>query len=44
MKAPKARVGTATVLAQDTSPTAIAVDANSAYWGDEAGYIKSIPK
>jgi hypothetical protein len=44
MKAPKAGGGTATVLAQDTSPTAIAVDANSVYWSDEAGYIKSIPK
>ncbi len=44
MKAPKAGGGTATVLARDTSPTAIAVDAHSVYWGDEAGYIKSIPK
>jgi hypothetical protein len=44
MKAPKAGGGGATVLARDTSPTAIAVDANSAYWGDADGYIKSIPK
>jgi hypothetical protein len=44
MKAPKAGGGTATVLAQDTSPTAIAVDANSVYWGDQGGYIKSIAK
>jgi hypothetical protein len=43
MKAPKAG-GTATVVAWDTSPTAIAVDANSVYWGDGDGYIKSTPK
>jgi hypothetical protein len=40
MKAPKAGGGTATVLARDTNPTAIAVDANSVYWGDQGGYIK----
>ncbi len=44
MKAPKAGGGTATVLAHDTSPTAIAVDAHSIYWADVGGYIKSIPK
>jgi hypothetical protein len=44
MKAPKAGGGTATVLAYDTSPTAIAVDANSIYWSDQGGYIKSVPK
>lgn len=43
MKAPKAG-GTATVLAWDTTPTAIAVDASSVYWGDAEGYIKSTPK
>jgi hypothetical protein len=43
MKAPKAG-GTATVVAWDASPTAIAVDANSVYWSDAAGYIKSIAK
>jgi hypothetical protein len=44
MKAPKAGGGTALVLARDANPTAIAVDANSVYWGDQGGYIKSIPK
>ncbi len=44
MKAPKAGGGTATVIAHDTSPTAIAVDASSVYWADENGYIKSVPK
>jgi hypothetical protein len=43
MKSPKAG-GTATILARDTSPTAIAVDATSVYWADIGGYIKSIPK
>ena len=43
MKAPKSG-GSSTVLARDTSPTAIAVDANSVYWSDAEGYIKSIPK
>jgi hypothetical protein len=42
MKAPKAGGGTATVLVHDTSPTAIAVDANSIYWSDQDGYIKSM--
>jgi hypothetical protein len=44
MKAPKAGGGTATVLARDTSPTTIAVDANAVDWSDSGGYIKSIPK
>lgn len=44
MKAPKAGGGTATVIARDISPTAIAVDATSVYWGDENGYIKSVAK
>jgi hypothetical protein len=44
MKAPKAGGGIATVLSRDTSPTAIAVDANSVYWGDQGGFIKSVPK
>jgi hypothetical protein len=44
VKAPKAGGGSTTVLASDTSPTAIAVDANSVYWADQGGYIKSIPK
>jgi hypothetical protein len=44
MKTPKAGGGPATVIAHDTSPTAIAVDAHSVYWADQGGYIKSIPK
>jgi hypothetical protein len=44
MKAPKAGGGTATVIARDTSPTAIAVDANSVYWSNLGGTIKSIPR
>jgi hypothetical protein len=44
MKAPKAGGGTAIVLARDANPTAIAVDATTVYWGDQAGYIKSLPK
>jgi hypothetical protein len=44
VKAPKAGGGSATVIARDTNPTAIAIDANSVYWSDQDGYIKSIPK
>jgi hypothetical protein len=44
MKAPKAGGGTATVIARDTSPNAIAIDAHAIYWSDLGGYIKSIPK
>jgi hypothetical protein len=44
LKAPKAGGGTATAIANDTSPTAIAVDATSIYWSDQEGYIKSVPK
>jgi hypothetical protein len=43
MKAPKAGGGGGTILARDANPTAIAVDATSVYWGDQAGYIKSVP-
>jgi hypothetical protein len=43
MRAPKAG-GPATIIARDTSPTAIAVDARSVYWSDVGGYIKSLPK
>ena len=43
-RAPKGGGGTATILAYDTNPTAIAVDATSIYWTDMGGYIKSIPK
>ena len=44
MKTLKAGGGTPTVLAYDTNPMAIAVDANNVYWGDVGGYIKSAPK
>ena len=44
MKAPKAGGGTAIVIARDTSPNAIAIDAHAIYWSDLGGYIKSIPK
>jgi hypothetical protein len=43
-KAPKAGGGNATVLAWDTNPTGIGIDANSIYWGNQQGYIKSIPR
>ena len=43
MRAPKAG-GSATVLARDANPTAIAVDDRAVYWADEGGYIKSILK
>jgi hypothetical protein len=44
LKAPKTGGGSATVIATDNSPTAIAVDANSVYWSDQQGYIKSVPR
>jgi hypothetical protein len=44
LKAPKGGGGTAAVIANDTSPTAIAVDSKAIYWGDQDGYIKSVPK
>jgi hypothetical protein len=44
MRAPKAGGGSATVLARDASPIAIAVDAHAVYWSDQAGFIKSVPK
>ncbi len=43
LKAPKTG-GPATVLAWDTSPTAIAVDVTSVYWSDLGGTIKSMAK
>jgi hypothetical protein len=43
VKAPKSG-GSATVLAWDTSPTAIAVDATSVYWSDMGGFIRRVPK
>ncbi|HZU84641.1 MAG TPA: hypothetical protein VE987_17045 [Polyangiaceae bacterium] len=36
--------GTSTVLAHDTSPVAIAVDANAVYWSDVAGNIMRLAK
>jgi hypothetical protein len=44
MKAPKAGGAAAAILAHDTNPTAIAVDATSDYRSDQAGYIKSVAK
>lgn len=43
MKAPKTG-GTATRIARDTSPIAIAVDANAVYWSDLGGNIMRLPK
>ena len=43
MRAPKAG-GTATILARDVDPVAIAVDANAVYWSDEAGNIMRLAK
>jgi hypothetical protein len=43
MRVPKAG-GAAVTLATDTNPTAIAVDANSVYWANTAGDIKSLAK
>ncbi len=44
VKAPKTGGGSSIVVATDTNPTAVAVDANSIYWSDQEGYIKSAPK
>jgi hypothetical protein len=43
MKAPKTGGATA-VIARDTNPIAIAVDATSVYWSDFGGEIRRIPK
>jgi hypothetical protein len=43
MRAPKAG-GTARVIARDTSPVAIAVDANAVYWSDQGGNIMRLAK
>ena len=43
MKAPKLG-GTATTLARDTQPVAIAVDSTSVYWSDVDGNILRVPK
>jgi hypothetical protein len=45
MRAPKTGgTGTATVLARDTQPIVLAVDANAVYWSDEGGNIMRLPK
>ncbi len=43
MRAPKTG-GTASVIARDTSPVAIAVDANAVYWSDQGGNIMRLAK
>jgi hypothetical protein len=43
MRAPKAG-GTATIVAHDADPVAIAVDANAIYWSDEGGNIMRLAK
>jgi hypothetical protein len=43
MRVPKTG-GTPTVIAHDTSPVAIAVDANAVYWSDMGGSIMRLPK
>ena len=43
MRAPKAG-GTATIIARDANPIAIAVDANAIYWSDEGGNITRLAK
>jgi hypothetical protein len=43
MRAPKAG-GTAEIIARDTQPIAIAVDARAIYWSDEGGNIMRLPK
>jgi hypothetical protein len=43
MRAPKSG-GAATIVARDTSPIAIAVDANAIYWSDMGGNIMRLPK
>lgn len=43
MSAPKTG-GTASIIARDTSPVAIAVDANAVYWSDQGGNIMRLAK
>jgi hypothetical protein len=43
MRVPKTG-GTATIIARDTNPVAIAVDANAIYWSDVGGSIMRLPK
>lgn len=43
MRVPKSG-GSATIIARDTSPVAIAVDASAIYWSDVGGNILRLPK
>jgi hypothetical protein len=43
MKVPKTG-GTASIVARDTNPVAIAVDAHAVYWSDQGGSIMRLPK
>jgi hypothetical protein len=43
-KTPKAGGGATTILARDTSPTALAVDGTWVYWADVAGNIERVAK
>lgn len=43
MRAPKTG-GSATVIARDTQPVAIAVDSNAVYWSDQGGNIMKLAK
>jgi hypothetical protein len=36
--------GAATIIARDTDPMAIAVDANAVYWSDADGFIMRLAK
>jgi hypothetical protein len=44
MRASKAGGSAATIIARDTLPVAIAVDANAIYWSDEGGNIWRLAK
>jgi hypothetical protein len=44
MRAPKTGGSAPTILARDTQPIAVAVDANAVYWSDQGGNIWRLPK
>jgi hypothetical protein len=44
MRAPKMGGAAASIIARDTLPVAIAVDANAIYWSDEGGNIWRLAK